>query len=100
MAGMGPIADAPQAVQSRNSETGGEVSVGAPSHGSFAQAPSQFPGDECGLLVKSGDPRGAFHRRTVHAAGDRELASVIERPKRTQLAVDAGRVFYAGDADI
>src|SRR4029077_3706060 len=97
---MGTVANAAQAIQSRDAQSGGEVPVRTASHRSLAQLPSEFLRNHTRLVVKQGYTGIPFEGRTIDAAGYRQLAFPIEVLQQAQLAIDAGRIFHARNAHV
>src|SRR5580704_734204 len=98
--GVRAFAHGAHAVERGNADAGGEVAVGASAYGGFVELPSGLASNGAGFLVERGHAVGAFHRQTIDASRDLELAMLIEGLQRAQLAVETNFLFRALDAQV
>src|SRR6266567_1872418 len=97
--GMSTVADSAEAIERGDAERGGVISVGATADGACAQGYIH-------LLRKclgAGEERCAhfaLERRTVKAAGDFKLRTMLKRPQSVQAAFETAHVGTAKRAQI
>lgn len=98
--GVCSLTNGAQAVESRDADAGGEVSIRASTDGSFFELPADLVGDGLRLLVERGDTGGALHGQAVDAAVDVQFAMLVEGLKGAHFSVKAGGLFGTFDADV
>ncbi len=76
--GVGSGADGSHAVESGNAEGSGEVAVGAAAGGRLIQRETEIGRQLLCLFEESDDSGFALHGWAVDAAGERELAGLVE----------------------
>jgi len=100
MRGVGAFPYSAEAVQSRNSQASGEVSVRASADRGFVQLPAQSLRNVRRPFVERRHPASPLHRRTVYASRDLQRAFAVEWFQRAQLAVDSRGVLHPRDSHI
>src|ERR1700740_3664922 len=97
---MRSFAEPAHAVESRNADARGEVSVRAATHGGFFEFPIDMSSQGSGFFVQPSDPGVALHGKAIHAALDAELATLIKGFERAHFAVKEPCLLGLLDADI
>src|SRR5579872_2136159 len=91
--GVGAIANAAHTIECRNPDPGGEVSIRATAHGGLLELPADVAGDGPRFLVERCDSWSSLHRHAVDSTFDAKLATLVERSKRMEFAIEAGRLL-------
>src|SRR5690348_3920142 len=97
---MRSLANAAHAIEGRDADASGEISVGAAAYSRFFQLPFNLLRNCLCLFVERGDTGIPLHGQTVHATIDAERAVLVERLQRAEFAIERGRLLGEFDSHI
>src|SRR5579884_1966966 len=97
---MRAIAHGSQTIEGGNTQAGGEVSIRTAADGNLVERKSQLAGDLLRLLEERHHRRRPLQWRAIDAAFNLQLAFLIDRAQRTNLAHHQVAIEVAGDPEI